>query len=93
MTAPSSRVGIGTDLHRLVEGRSLWIGGVEIPSDRGALGHSDGDVALHAVTDALLGATALGDIGELFPDDDPAHAGAPSSRFLVEAARRVREAG
>ena len=67
----SPRVGIGTDLHRLVEGRPLWLGTVEIPFSHGLLGHSDGDVTCHAIADALLGATALGEIGRLFPDTDP----------------------
>lgn len=90
-TPPSYRIGLGTDLHRLVEGRPLWLGGVEIPSDRGADAHSDGDVILHSVADALLGALALGDIGELFPDRDPKWAGL-ASRVIVEEARRRLEA-
>lgn len=84
---------MGTDLHRLVEGRSLFVGGVELPSDRGALGHSDGDVAMHALTDALLGAVGLGDIGELFPDNDPTLAGIESSTMLAEAVERLTSAG
>ena len=80
------RVGIGHDTHRLESGRPLWIGGVQVPSDRGAVGHSDADVLLHAVTDALLGSGGLGDIGQWFPDTDPQYAGADSSRF-VEIAR------
>ena len=80
------RVGIGHDTHRLEPGYPLFIGGVEVPSDRGALGHSDADVLLHAVTDALLGSAALGDIGGWFPDTDPQYRGAASSVF-VEAAR------
>ena len=80
------RVGIGHDTHRLEPGLPLWIGGVRVPSDRGAVGHSDADVLLHAVTDALLGSAALGDIGGWFPDTDPQYSGASSSRF-VEAAR------
>ena len=83
---PSMRVGIGHDTHRLESGRPLWIGGVQVPSDRGAVGHSDADVLLHAVTDALLGSGGLGDIGQWFPDTDPQYAGADSSRF-VEIAR------
>ena len=71
------RIGLGHDTHRLIEGRPLIIGGVEIPHYSGPDSHSDGDVLLHALTDALLGALALGDIGELFPDDEPAHAGVP----------------
>ena len=80
------RVGIGHDTHRLESGRPLRIGGVQVPSDRGAVGHSDADVLLHAVTDALLGSGGLGDIGQWFPDTDPQYAGADSSRF-VEIAR------
>ena len=80
------RVGIGHDTHRLESGRPLWIGGVQVPRDRGAVGHSDADVLLHAVTDALLGSGGLGDIGQWFPDTDPQYAGADSSRF-VEIAR------
>ena len=76
------RVGIGHDTHRLESGRPLWIGGVEVPSDRGAVGHSDADVLLHAVTDALLGSAGLGDIGQWFPDDDPEYAGADSAGFV-----------
>ena len=80
------RVGIGHDTHRLELGHPLWIGGVEVPGDRGAVGHSDADVLLHAVTDALLGSAALGDIGQWFPDTDPQYRGVASSVF-VEAAR------
>lgn len=87
------RVGLGHDTHRTVAGRPLLIGGVEIPFDLGLAGHSDADVLLHAVTDAVLGAAAAGDIGELFPDDDPAHRGRDSGEMLAEAVRRVREAG
>jgi 2-C-methyl-D-erythritol 2,4-cyclodiphosphate synthase len=87
------RVGTGYDLHRLVEGRPLVIGGVTIPSDRGALAHSDGDVACHAATDAILGAASLGDIGRHFPDTDPKWKGADSLVLLAEAARIVREQG
>lgn len=86
------RVGIGHDTHRLEPDRTLWIGGVEVPADRGAVGHSDADVLLHAVTDALLGAGGLGDIGRWFPDSDPDFAGADSGQFVVtvreELARR-----
>ncbi len=81
------RVGMGMDVHRLVEGRDLWIGGVKIPYHLGLLGHSDADVALHALSDALLGALALRDIGYHFPDTDPKYKGA-DSRVLL---RRVRE--
>jgi 2-C-methyl-D-erythritol 2,4-cyclodiphosphate synthase len=87
------RVGIGHDTHRLVEGRPLVLGGVRIEHDRGLLGHSDADVVLHAVADALLGAAALGDIGELFPDTDPRWAGLDSSRLLREVLGRVLNAG
>ena len=76
------RIGHGYDVHRLVEGRRLILGGVEVPFDKGLLGHSDADVLTHAVMDALLGACALGDIGHLFPDSDPAYAGADSLRLL-----------
>ena len=87
------RIGEGWDVHALVPGRALVIGGVAIPYDRGLLGHSDADVLLHAITDALLGAAALGDIGRHFPDTDPRFAGADSGALLAEAARRVRAAG
>jgi 2-C-methyl-D-erythritol 4-phosphate cytidylyltransferase/2-C-methyl-D-erythritol 2,4-cyclodiphosphate synthase len=94
--APSAglqRAGTGYDLHRLVEGRRLVIGGVVVPSDRGALAHSDGDVACHAATDAILGAASLGDIGRHFPDSDPKWKDADSLALLREAARLVREQG
>ncbi|MCA9322550.1 MAG: 2-C-methyl-D-erythritol 2,4-cyclodiphosphate synthase [Planctomycetes bacterium] len=87
------RVGIGYDIHRLVEGRKLMLGGLEIPFNRGLLGHSDGDAVLHAITDALLGAAALPDIGELFPDDDPTLEGADSSSLLTRALAEVRNQG
>lgn len=87
------RVGQGFDVHALVAGRPCIIGGVTIPFERGLLGHSDADVLLHAITDALLGAAALGDIGRLFPDTDPTHAGADSRVLLREAYARVRAAG
>ena len=87
------RVGQGFDVHALVAGRPCIIGGVRIPFERGLLGHSDADVLLHALTDALLGAAGLGDIGRLFPDTDPAHAGADSRVLLREAYARVRAAG
>jgi 2-C-methyl-D-erythritol 4-phosphate cytidylyltransferase/2-C-methyl-D-erythritol 2,4-cyclodiphosphate synthase len=87
------RVGTGYDLHRLVEGRPLVLGGVTIPSDRGALGHSDADVVCHAATDALLGAASLGDIGRHFPDTDPRWKDADSLTLLRDAARLVREQG
>lgn len=87
------RIGEGWDTHRLVEGRKLIIGGVEIPFDKGLLGHSDADLLCHAITDALLGAAALGDIGRHFPDTDSAFQGADSITLLQEAMRRVRAAG
>jgi len=87
------RIGEGWDIHALVVGRPLVIGGVLIPHDKGLLGHSDADVLLHAITDALLGAAALGDIGQHFPDTDPAFKGADSIVLLAEAARRVRDTG
>ena len=87
------RVGEGWDVHALAPGRPLVLGGVAIPSARGLLGHSDADVLLHAITDALLGAAALGDIGRHFPDTDERFRGADSLVLLAEAARRVREQG
>ncbi len=87
------RIGEGWDIHALVEGRKLILGGVEVPYHLGLLGHSDADVLLHAITDALLGAAALGDIGTHFPDTDARFKGADSSLLLAEAARRVREKG
>ncbi|MBV7416977.1 2-C-methyl-D-erythritol 2,4-cyclodiphosphate synthase [Comamonas sp. CMM03] len=87
------RIGEGWDTHALVPGRKLIIGGVEIPHVTGLLGHSDADVLLHAITDALLGGASLGDIGRHFPDTDPEFRGANSVLLLTEAARRVREKG
>lgn len=87
------RVGQGFDVHALVPGRRLLIGGVDIPFHSGLLGHSDADVLLHAITDALLGAAGLGDIGRHFPDSDPRWAGADSRSLLREAVRMVRAAG
>lgn len=87
------RIGQGWDVHRLVANRPLMLGGVHIPFDRGLLGHSDADALLHAITDALLGAAALGDIGRHFPDTDARFAGADSMVLLAEAHRRVRAAG
>ena len=87
------RIGEGWDVHALVPGRKLVIGGVEIPFERGLLGHSDADVLMHAITDALLGAAGLGDIGRHFPDTDERFRGADSAVLLTEAARRVRERG
>jgi 2-C-methyl-D-erythritol 4-phosphate cytidylyltransferase/2-C-methyl-D-erythritol 2,4-cyclodiphosphate synthase len=91
--ARTGRAGTGYDLHRLVDGRPLIVGGVTIPFGKGPLGHSDGDVACHAATDAILGAAGLGDIGRHFPDSDPRWKGADSLELLREAARMVREAG
>jgi 2-C-methyl-D-erythritol 2,4-cyclodiphosphate synthase len=87
------RIGEGWDTHALVAGRPLILGGVRIEHSHGLLGHSDADALLHAITDALLGAAGLGDIGRHFPDTDPAFKGADSSALLAEAARRVRGAG
>lgn len=86
-------IGFGYDIHRLAEGESLVLGGVEIPSPHGTVAHSDGDVVLHALVDALLGALALGDIGEHFPDTDPRWKGAPSSHFVLHAVALVRDSG
>jgi len=85
--------GIGFDTHALAPGRRLVLGGVEIPAERGLAGHSDADVLTHAIIDALLGAASLGDIGQLYPDTDPALAGADSMLFLREVVARVRAAG
>ena len=93
MEGRAVRIGHGYDVHRLVEGRKLILGGVEIPYERGLLGHSDADVLTHAVMDALLGACALGDIGHLFPDSDPAYAGADSLRLLDEVVSRLHAGG
>ena len=90
---PPFRIGEGWDVHALVPGRKLIIGGVDIPHTAGLLGHSDADVLLHAITDALLGGAALGDIGRHFPDTDAQFKGADSLKLLVEAARRVRATG
>ena len=93
MTAPNLRIGEGWDIHQLVIGRPLVLGGITIPHTHGLLGHSDADALLHAITDALLGAAALGDIGRHFPDTDAAFHGADSGVLLAEAARRVQAAG
>jgi 2-C-methyl-D-erythritol 2,4-cyclodiphosphate synthase len=87
------RTGLGYDLHRLVAGRALMLGGVEIPFDKGEDGHSDGDVLLHAITDALLGASGTGDIGEFFPPSDPKWKGADSRTLLATAWEAVRAKG
>ncbi|MBN2447407.1 MAG: 2-C-methyl-D-erythritol 2,4-cyclodiphosphate synthase [Phycisphaerae bacterium] len=87
------RTGIGYDLHRTAPGRALILGGVRIEAPFGLLGHSDADVVLHALCDALLGAASLGDIGDLFPDTDPAFKDADSGKFVEEVLRRVRSAG
>jgi 2-C-methyl-D-erythritol 2,4-cyclodiphosphate synthase len=87
------RIGLGHDTHRLGPGDGLVIGGITIPHDRAAIGHSDADVLLHAITDAILGAAALGDIGEMFPDTDPANKGRDSADMLRRAAARVAAAG
>ena len=87
------RIGHGYDVHRLVEGRELILGGVNIPWKLGLLGHSDADVLAHAIMDAILGAAAMGDIGMLFPDNDPTFKGADSLKLLGEVMRRVREEG
>lgn len=87
------RIGSGYDVHRLVIGRKLILGGVEIEYEKGLLGHSDADVLVHAVMDALLGAAALGDIGKLFPDTDERYSGADSLKLLEVVCERVREAG
>ncbi|NYE59199.1 2-C-methyl-D-erythritol 2,4-cyclodiphosphate synthase [Duganella sp. 1224] len=93
MTTLPFRIGQGYDCHALVEGRKLIIGGVDIPHHVGLLGHSDADVLLHAITDSILGAAALGDIGKHFPDTDPDFKGADSRKLLREAARRVVATG
>ena len=87
------RIGHGYDVHKLVEGRRLILGGVDIPYEKGLLGHSDADVLVHAVMDALLGAAVLGDIGKLFPDNDPAYAGADSLVLLERVGERIAQAG
>ena len=89
----ANRIGIGYDIHRLVEGRKLILGGIEIPFERGLLGHSDSDVLTHAICDALLGAAALGDIGTHFPDSDPRWAGASSVEFLSRVVEMLTQKG
>ena len=87
------RIGIGYDVHQLVEGRKLILGGVDIPYERGLLGHSDADVLVHAIEDAILGALALGDIGKLFPDTDPAYKDASSIEMLKQVMAHIKEKG
>lgn len=87
------RIGLGTDLHRLESGGPLRIGGIDVPFDHHAVAHSDGDVVLHAVTDAILGAAGMPDIGERFPDNDPALKGADSQKLLAEVMADVRRRG
>ena len=87
------RVGMGYDVHKLTENRKLILGGVEIPYEKGLLGHSDADVLLHAVMDAMLGAAALGDIGLHFPDTDPRYQGADSAKLLAEVVEMLRQKG
>lgn len=90
---PELKIGHGYDVHRLVEGRKLILGGVEIPHEKGLLGHSDADVLAHALMDALLGAMRAGDIGQLFPDTDPAYEGADSMMLLSHVMQLVRDKG
>ena len=87
------RIGQGYDVHRLESGLPFWLGGVEIPHEKGALGHSDADVLIHAICDALLGAAALGDIGTHFPDTDPAYKGIASTLLLKQTGALLRENG
>ena len=87
------RIGHGYDVHKLVEGRDLILGGVKIPFEKGLLGHSDADVLLHAVSDALLGAAALGDIGKHFPDTDPAYKGVDSAKLLAVVGEKIAQKG
>ncbi len=87
------KIGIGYDIHKLVKGRPLILGGIEIPFEKGLLGHSDGDALLHAISDAMLGACGLGDIGQYFPDTDPKFKNADSSKLLSEVFLKIREKG
>ncbi len=87
------RIGFGYDVHRFAEGRDLWLGGIKIPHLRGLMGHSDADVVIHAICDALLGAAALGDIGKHFPDTDPKYKGIDSKILLKETGKLIAEAG
>lgn len=93
MAGTNLRIGQGYDVHRLVEGRPLILGGVEIPWEKGLLGHSDADVLIHAIMDALLGAAGLGDIGAAFPDSDPQYAGISSLTLLEKTVRKLRREG
>lgn len=92
MEEPNMRIGMGYDVHKLVENRKLIMGGVKIPYEKGLLGHSDADVLLHAIMDALLGAAALGDIGKHFPDSDPQYKGADSIKLLCQVGKLLEEA-
>ena len=92
-TRDTMRIGMGYDVHRLVEGRDLIMGGVKIPYEKGLLGHSDAEVLLHAISDALLGAAALGDIGKHFPDSDPAYKGISSLLLLKRVGELIEEKG
>ena len=87
------RIGFGYDVHRFAEGRELWLGGINIPHHQGLLGHSDADVLIHAICDALLGAAALGDIGKHFPDTDPRYKGIDSKILLAETSKLITSAG
>ncbi len=87
------RIGFGYDVHRFADGRELWLGGIKIPYHKGLLGHSDADVVIHAICDALLGAAALGDIGKHFPDTDPRYKGIDSKILLAETGKLVASAG
>ncbi len=89
----SYRIGQGIDFHRMEEGRELWLGGINIPHTKGAVGHSDADVLLHAICDAMLGALALGDIGVHFPDTDPQYKGADSKLLLAHCYKLIKEKG
>lgn len=89
----SYRIGQGIDFHRMEEGRELWLGGINIPHTKGAVGHSDADVLLHAICDAMLGALALGDIGVHFPDTDPQYKGADSKLLLTHCYKLIKEKG
>lgn len=93
MSVPDFRVGIGYDVHKLEEGATFTLGGIIVPHTKGAIGHSDADVLLHAITDALLGAANLGDIGQHFPDNDPAYKGIDSKILLRDIVKLIREKG